>query len=711
MCSALQLDLIRFFVFQDGGDFENCTISLEDMTVLIETIIGPRGGVTSVVQMSLAFRSYARCKSFGDSEGFSTEQVDLLWRAALDARQGMPGFVSALQFVVPDPPKIETVIVNAPTRKASSNLARKSLRMWDTWSTTPVSTCKSVLKGEVSLHVRELKLKSQLIIDVGRLFYAIGVQSPRFCEMYGSDKDNLRTPCLAEVNLLNISFFVSSKGKPIQACTVAGYVRDVTHFLEWIKSINSVISVISCFRVAAYINDQRPLGKTVPIRRLHALRWLEGVTKISLHTEDSLVRAQIGEQGIARPPKRARCPDLETVIALEKACTDKDTPVVAVIFIGMILCLLHGVLRWSDFQRSTDMQLGVDLLYARSVMKKRNQLVPWVASRFGFTGLDWGAKWLTVLQAHDMPGIDFVLLAPEGWHSFLEVPCSYSRALNTMRLVLIRFTGMSIDIAVLMTLHSWRHWYATATRQLQLPDDQQTAVGHWSKGSDMPATYDALNNSLEIAAKKQILRAVLRGWNIVPAGMFPNVVNESEGASSNDVPARACVMTPISLEHPCLACTHAEDFFLYQEGKQETRHTFVPGRCHVAKAMSTRDQDLWNVIDEVEAAPLRQVVDERSLKIHLYHQGLHTVCALLRCGTPKNPRPVVAFSLDTTEFDLADNVIRVCQKCYTTTTCERFENAVNVMPFHEIPHASSESSVDSNIESEGVSSVDDSVVL
>ena len=89
------------------------------------------------------------------------------------------------------------------------------------------------------------------------------------------------------------------------------------------------------------------------------------------------------------------------------------------------------------------------------------------------------------------------------------------------RYILVIYLGLTPDEAVEYTLHSWRHWYATATKQLKLFTDQQEAIGHWAKGSSMPAEYDMLNNSLEVAAKSYIQKVMLKGWDLVEAGKFP----------------------------------------------------------------------------------------------------------------------------------------------------------------------------------------------
>ena len=74
-------------------------------------------------------------------------------------------------------------------------------------------------------------------------------------------------------------------------------------------------------------------------------------------------------------------------------------------------------------------------------MKKKKRLEKWAAVRLGFTRLDWGAHFVKALKENDMPGCDFMLLAPRGLESFYKIPATYSDATNMMRLILVEMWG------------------------------------------------------------------------------------------------------------------------------------------------------------------------------------------------------------------------------------------------------------------------------
>ena len=72
-----------------------------------------------------------------------------------------------------------------------------------------------------------------------------------------------------------------------------------------------------------------------------------------------------------------------------------------------------------------------------------------------------------------------------------------------------------------MTLHSWRHFYATASRQMLMPDELGCEIGHWVSGSRMPETYDAVSSSKELAAKSAIVYEFQEGRTIASPGEVP----------------------------------------------------------------------------------------------------------------------------------------------------------------------------------------------
>ena len=143
-----------------------------------------------------------------------------------------------------------------------------------------------------------------------------------------------------------------------------------------------------------------------------------------------------------------------------------------------------------------------DTIYGQSLMKKQG-VRTWIGMKVGFSNLDWGSQFMGLLTEHGMPCEDFTFRCPlPNLSGFREKPATFVSILHAVRLILVSYLGMSVEEACTYTLHSWRHVYITAGRQLQQPlsVDEQTEVGHWTKNSAMPARYDANTCSVELQA-------------------------------------------------------------------------------------------------------------------------------------------------------------------------------------------------------------------
>ena len=74
-----------------------------------------------------------------------------------------------------------------------------------------------------------------------------------------------------------------------------------------------------------------------------------------------------------------------------------------------VLCLAFACLRFSDLDRSVDVQLGRDALHATTWRSKGKMCpTPWAALRKTWTGVDWGAQFFNLIQD--------ILPEREGWH-------------------------------------------------------------------------------------------------------------------------------------------------------------------------------------------------------------------------------------------------------------------------------------------------------
>ena len=188
---------------------------------------------------------------------------------------------------------------------------------------------------------------------------------------------------------------------------------------------------------------------------------------------------------------------------------------------GVQVALDHGVLRWSDLQHRKDSTLTDDALMGITWrmktwrMKKRSVQLPWAALRVGVSGRDWAFKWLEVLSRHDLPGKDFVILAPShDLKSFKDLVANLYHSQSMLRTILLH-SGFTASEAMTFSCHSWRHLFPTAGRQLRLRNETLNDMGHWAPNSGMPQRYDSAACVSELTGKAPVRRAFQGGWSMV----------------------------------------------------------------------------------------------------------------------------------------------------------------------------------------------------
>ena len=137
---------------------------------------------------------------------------------------------------------------------------------------------------------------------------------------------------------------------------------------------------------------------------------------------------------------------------------------------GAFLACTHGMLRWSDAQRTQDLRLTKDAVTGLAAMKNQRCFTPWAAPRLGFSNVDWGAAWFAALKAAGCPGPDFALLGvTKDTRRFTKRIALYKDGQQVMRVMLARDPfGLTDAEAASYTLHGFRHVYTTAMRQIGL---------------------------------------------------------------------------------------------------------------------------------------------------------------------------------------------------------------------------------------------------
>ena len=515
-------------------------------------------------------------------------------------------------------------------------------------SVSPLSLDSEAANGPASLRDIRATKKARVIAKCRKLFDRIGIASPRYIRVMETLDATARQSLLDTMD----DCYFSNVGID----TVGGYCTYTEAFLTWLGPICH-LSDVTAFEVCAYLRDLRTRGTNVPCRHRYALVWAEECFRISLFTGDRAVRAlSYTTRGESRePPAKAKCPSVTLVKKIEEACVDKSNPVVVRIICGLMAVLTHGVLRWSDFQRSVKFFLGKDLLTAKSTMKRRDILIPWVAARRGFSGTDWADAFITDLDNCGMPGSDFVLLEPKSLDSFGMKPASYSSIILYIRTSLIHI-GVSPREAISFSVHGFRQLYPTLSNQLGMPVLEQEAIGHWKKGSAMPQHYDASTNSLEIRAKQQVLNALNHGYDVaMPGDFLMDIPTKSSSPSTSSSSCSSSLNTPLGDE----------------------------------EMTSTLRRDVPLEVEYVEVPPLKelcsvrpiQVVNTESKKIHLHSPGSMATLCKWTCGSPKNPHFRASFKESYNDIDLTQNVRFVCSRCYSRANCKRLEHLVHIEPY------------------------------
>ena len=417
---------------------------------------------------------------------------------------------------------------------------------------------------------------------------------PRFKKLYGQDGD--LEPDAAYLQVQNDSFRFGSSSPP----TILGYLKAAKLLVNWALACSRNFSTLSEFEVACFLKDQCPRGVSVPNGVYRGLIWFEKSMDVCLHTASPIVVSQ------SNPTREFAAAQAVTAeMATIKMLSDmehfvKSAPTLPLrIYAGIMCTLGHGVLRWKDLQRSSQLHLTPDALVGVTwQMKKKKTQVPWAALRMGLNSDDWAGTWIDLMQSADMPGQDFVVYATSrDFCSFTSRIGAYSDGVNAMRALLI-IAGMTPECALCFTLHSWRHLFPTAARQLRLPEHEQVEMGHWATGSGMPRRYDSAACVTELIAKTAVTSAFISGWQIADAGCIP-----SAPPSMSRCPAVA-------------------------GEKHKKRKTQSP-------LVMTTDSAVTQSV---------RVVNYVSGKVHFWSYGKRTLCRKWLCGSPDEPSSNAVFA-------------------------------------------------------------------
>ena len=427
------------------------------------------------------------------------------------------------------------------------------------------------------------------------LLESIGSQSPKWLE--------LQQPSLPECARGVQEDIFKGSNKVEQVQSLRKEAESLLFFLtcirvEWCKA--------TVLQVASFLRDKRAQSKTSPARAFRGLKWLERVSGMCFHSEEDEVSSQAMKMKTGfKPdaPEAALTPSIEMVKAMEQSVTCASTSVLRCVA-GLICVLAWGCVRWHDVQHTDKVTVTKDaLLFHCFDMKGKPTAVTFAALRVGASGDDWGSRWLQELHVHGLPGPDYLILRPQrNAAGFLPAIAEYNDINSAMRL-LLQEQGFSAEESLKWTLHSWRHWMPTCSRQLRHPDSETNECGHWSIASDMPRKYDQSLCCTELLIKNDVRKAIKRGWSMAEAGEIPSKKPRRRSPNSSRL---------------------------------------VVGSSHQTSAGASGSDDLPAIADKIavsEACMPRvvRVLHTVTKRVHFWTSGQASLCTMWTCGSPKSP--------------------------------------------------------------------------
>ena len=418
--------------------------------------------------------------------------------------------------------------------------------------------------------------------------------------------------------------------------------RKFESFMIFFQGLKLDPFALSEWDTAAWIADQANRGKSGPKRAIHALAWAEKAYEVNLSISSPLIQAQRSTGSSSKDvtaPKPARMATVQMLKNMEDLVHDAPSSLLKC-WAGVFAALGHGVLRWADLQHSQDIKITSDAVFGSTWrMKGKRIITPWAALRKGFAGRDWGGTWITQMAKEELPGVDFVIRAPNStWTGFQERIASFHDAQAALRSLLV-ISGMELGEAMTFTCHSWRHLYPTAGKQLDMPPDSIDDMGRWQHGTGMSGVYDSRACVSELLQKTKVVSAVVGGWSLVDPGCVPR--------------------SPPQPPH------HQPPHQAREPQQRRARQRAEP------------------------AQPVGFVLHTGKGRLHAYAGGDYPVCKQWRCGSQDRPVPDALFA-SWEEAELL--VFNACRSCASQHRCEFPEPSSSRASPARLPSVSSSSS-------------------
>jgi len=316
-----------------------------------------------------------------------------------------------------------------PSEKAINQLKSRIMNCALSSAPSSFTSIADIPKVDNSLRESESQARKELVSGCFAMLKVLGPKSPRYAEIYSASGVDESVMAIQE------DLFVS---RATNVSVLRNHLKDSERLLAWCVAIHREVDDLSPMKVASFIRDQLPRGKSVPSRVLSTLVWFQRVFDIPLFVADPIVVAQSKVVSSKTQLEiSAELPTADMVIGMESLVFDAPTVPLAV-YAGVCCALCHGVLRCSDVLHSEGLSLSEDAVMGTCwKMKKKAAPVPWAALRMGLSGRDWAAEWLWVLRSVDLPGGDFVTLGINASATdFVPRVARYYDVANAMRMLL-----------------------------------------------------------------------------------------------------------------------------------------------------------------------------------------------------------------------------------------------------------------------------------
>ena len=461
----------------------------------------------------------------------------------------------------------------------------------------------------------------------------------------------------------------------VEPQVVLGHVAEFWRFHQWLQAIGGAVESVSELRVAGYLHNCLGRGKSVPGRVRSALIWLQRVASIELGAEKTEFRSMI--RSASQPatgqcnPEAARMIPIEVVRKLEHGAKGASTTILK-IFCGLACLLTHGAKRWSDAQRLKELFITEDAVVVCSwKSKKKKRQIKWSAMRQGFEKVDWAENFLEALKLCDLLGEDYLLLAARNdFMGFTKTPARWGDAERGIHAALID-VGLDVDEAISYSMHSFKHLYPTAARQLGMDEPLIDVMCGWAvkSSSGMPAVYDSVAASAELVHKSYVCKNVQAGWRIADEGCLPEQP-KVEGSSSGSRPSGA-------QESPSKKRSGAE-----------------------LQERAVKKFPLDDTVCQVLNAPAGRVhlvlVGGKRTMVVLKRTAARTLCGHWVCGTKQVPVQAATFANSSSRWSGSNSVYSFCESCYGDCyPMDRLE-VKDFVPDDDVPEESDSSSSSSS---------------